>query len=658
MIFDPALLRFPYRLPPHFSWHDLFAWPSYALAFHYAALIGLLLATALLWGSAMLAWRIHSNKSALPPVAARQTLQASLFAFIATGIGLAIMMALIFALIVVRSLTTNGLLTAFVIATTTASGLLVRYRRSLYEILSFDHHAGRQLTHALLLLALLVYQISSADSWMLGDSTSYHVPYADFFLKNLGIAAIPEHLIYPYHALNIDLLYSVGLLLDRDLSFLQTMHAMFATLTLWGTYLLCRHVCRNVLPALAALFVLSQTYVIHFTRFSACVDLGSLYAILCCYTALLLWMEKRSRWLLEASAITFGMALGVKYLMFVFALPIALTLWLTLNRREAWQATLVYALWVTAFGAWWYLRNTILAGNPVHPFATGIFGLYLWDAGDVLGQAHSVTTERMPRNVTGFLLMPWYATKDTVLTQQGADIFVSLLFLLTPFSLWLTRRFNLLLLSCWIYTASWFLGTQDPRHLEPVMPLLLVYAAGVFERLFGSFEKFWYWRIISALPSLTLAILLFVFVEQQFMRVFGSTIRDPALNEEAMRRLPSYDIMTHANEIFGPDKTVFEFYMREARWFFHGNLVGNQFGPHGYTRTMAAAADEKGQLDPEKLEKILRERYNASGFIIPGVDYTQNYDPAVFDRVFLLRYRGKGGAIYQFRDNHPNRTQP
>lgn len=645
MIFDPALLQFPYRLPPDFSLHDLLTWPSYTLAFHYMNLILLLLATSLLWGSAVLAWRMHACQ--LSPITAPKSVHASLFAFIAIGVGLGIMMAGVFVLIVARSLTSDGLLTAFVITSTAAIALLFRYRHALQATITFDYHPGRQLTHVLLLFVLLVYQISSADSWMLGDSTSYHVPYADFFLKNAGISAIPEHLIYPYHALNIDLLYSIGLLLDRDLSFLQAIHAMFAALTLWGTYLLCRHVCRNPLPALIALFLLSQTYIIHFTRFSACVDLGSLYIMLCCYTALLLWMETRARWLLEASAIAFGMALGVKYLMFVFALPIALALWFTANRRDSWQAIQVYALWTTVFGAWWYVRNAILAGNPVHPFATSIFGLYLWDANDVIGQAAAITTERIPRTLAGFALMPWYAAKDAVLTQQGADIFIDLLFALTLFSPWLAKRFNLLLLACWIYTTSWFFGTQDPRHLEPVMPLLLVYVAALFERLSRRIEHKRLWLTGTALPSAVLAILLCVFVEQQFMRVFSSTIRDPILNEEAMRRLPSYDLMARANEIFKPDETIYEFYMRDARWFFKGNLVGNQFGPHGYAHIMAAASDQNGRLAPEKLEKILRHRYNASGFMIPN---DPEFDTEKLNNYFDLKYRNNMGSIYRFRN--------
>ena len=72
---------------------------------------------------------------------------------------------------------------------------------------------------------------------------------------------------------------------------------------------------------------------------------------------------------------------GVKYsgptflvlLLSVFAI-IVLSLRRSLGATFLWRSVLVVVLTVIATGAFWYLRNLILTGNPFYPLGTSIAG--------------------------------------------------------------------------------------------------------------------------------------------------------------------------------------------------------------------------------------------------------------------------------------------
>ena len=95
----------------------------------------------------------------------------------------------------------------------------------------------------------------------------------------------------------------------------------------------------------------------------------------------------RCPWLVIAGFMA-GMAMGTKYFGVVFiSLP---ALWLLVVRRD-WRATLVYGGTALIFGSWWYIRAWVISGDPVHPFGGNVFGYFLWDAEDLIGQVDDVT---------------------------------------------------------------------------------------------------------------------------------------------------------------------------------------------------------------------------------------------------------------------------
>lgn len=308
----------------------------------------------------------------------------------------------------------------------------------------------------------------------------------------------------------------------------------------------------------------------------------------------------------------------------------------------------LFACWSSAFGLWWYIRNMALTGNPVHPFASSIFGYFLWDQSDMTDQ-FAGWISRIPRDITGFLAMPYYAHMDHILNYQGAFLTISVLYGSTILSSLTSRAQNSLLLFSWIFLASWVFGTQDPRHLMSIMPLVFVHAGCVLMAVYS--------RIVPEKMSSVVQIIFFIptfsyfaiFVQQQFVRVFYTNVGESVQSTDSlMRQNDVYDIISHANEIFDEKSTVHEFYFRDVRLFFKGTLTGNQYGPHGYARLINESAKPQGGISPEKLEANLKQRYSAEGFIIPNPPNAP-YNQEEFDAYFDLAYRNGAGSIYLFK---------
>lgn len=621
---------------------------SYQSAWHYLVLESVFVLMALLWGAALSSLLMRQSQNT------HASTSPSAFLFISVSTGIAIVIAELFLLVLFQRLTLTAVTWLFAATSALAVAILAIKRTAITS--SIPKIEWQQLPASFFVfLMLAAYQFSSIDDWRICDATSYHLPYADFFLLNKGLDVIPEFLIYPYHSLNMNLLYSLGTMFERNLSFLQTIHAFFGTLTAWGLFIFCRETGQKLFLSLVLLFIfIAKTYAIYSYRSFALVDNGSMYFIFCAALSLYFWKVSRANWLLVSSAISFGIAVGIKYLMFIFALPIAISIIMTEPRTIRSLAT--YTVWAACWGLWWYIRNFIYSGNPVHPFASNIFGLYLWNADDVQSQMSGLLDERIPRTIAGFALMPYYAYKNSILSSQDVPALLSMTYAATVMSFLSRNRVRFLLLFIWIYTALWFLGAQDARYLMPIMPLVLVYTGAILNGLLSSALSTKPGKIASGFLTLAAALMLAGFIQTVMTWALYSQTRLPAAEYELiMRNNPEYDLVSHANEIFDEKQTAFEFYMRDIRWFFKGTMAGNHYGPHGYQRVTELTLGQNGKIDPAILEKTFRQRYSASGFLIPHPPYPP-YDEAEFDAHFDLRYRNAKGSIYTFKNQNTNRN--
>ena len=186
--------------PPEVTLQTVFEQLNYQTSLIYFLDTLFLLSIALVFGSGLVFLFIKKLG------AGGVTLRISEFLFLATGIGLAVIIAELFIVALFGQLTTTVITTLFIL--TAIASLAVSH-------LSLKSHSGIHFStpagwfpvslSLIFFVSVFVLQFSSASSETISDGTSYHVPYADFFLKNHGLA-INYHLIYPFHSLNINIL--------------------------------------------------------------------------------------------------------------------------------------------------------------------------------------------------------------------------------------------------------------------------------------------------------------------------------------------------------------------------------------------------------------------------------------------------------------------
>lgn len=629
----------------------LFADPAYHIAARYFLFNAALTMLALVIGigvfAVLLKKTAHNNITLLPGTVA----------ILAISTGLAIMLAELFFLAVFHVMTQAVVAQLYAATGVLAVCLCWLSSRELTVLIGGTKFSFASLVTLIFLAIVAILQFSFIDIAGGYDSTAFHVPYADVFVQNHGLA-VDEDLIYPYHSFNINLFFSLALMIEHNIIYVQTVHSLFAALCMFGVYMFCRETGQRLCIALTLPIFFSTIYIIRVSRVMANVDLGGMFFVLMAVFALYLWSTKREAvWLLICSAIAFGVAMGSKYIIVVMALPIALCILLQ-ARKRFWRPLWIYIVWAACFGLWWYIRNWIYTGNPVHPFATGIFGYYWWDASDMAGQMRALNQSYLPRDPTFIFQFPYLAYYNEVLRFQDTYLVIWMLYASTLLSWLMPRRLNILLIFCWIYFVSWLLGSQDPRHLMPALPLVFVYAGAVVERLYSMIVGIFgsansraplFCRFAGVVIAVALVLLPLAYglqrAREKFLLMHGRLLETGAAQEVALRKNPVTDLFYAANNIFGANDTVFELGLRNGRWFFKGHVVGNQFGPRGYLRVIMSVSDPGRGMVPERFEKLLRDDYGAQGFIIANNNFW--YDRSEFDNYFDLMYRNSTGSVYR-----------
>lgn len=637
--------------PPEVTLQTVFEQLNYQTSLIYFLDTLFLLSIALVFGSGLVFLFIKKLG------AGGVTLRISEFLFLATGIGLAVIIAELFIVALFGQLTTTVITTLFIL--TAIASLAVSH-------LSLKSHSGIHFStpagwfpvslSLIFFVSVFVLQFSSASSETISDGTSYHVPYADFFLKNHGLA-INYHLIYPFHSLNINILYSFALMINYELGYVQSVHALFATLTFFGIYIAAIHTGQKQWVALLMPTLFLQIFTIQFNRYTSNVDLGSMYFVFMAFFALMLWQKfPKALWLLLCSAIALGIAMGSKYLMCIFSVPIALLI-IIQTRKQCLRPLLLYAACAFLWGCWWYIRNAWLTGNPVHPFATDIFGYYLWDERDMRLQMENLHNEFIPRNIFGFLAAPYFAYINPTLKEQNIAHILAAFYLALPLVAFAERRCQWLLIPCLLYLLFWSQSSSDPRYMMPLMPLMFIYIGSAVSGVFTATAPAWlYQRAWSRVTAISIGCLLSIAAlsyslldtQQRLVKILYDGPSSVLSHETLMKTNEEYELVQHANRLFTENDTVYEFFFRNIRWFFKGNMVGTQFGEHGYLRILDQAEYlTKAGYSPEKLEHVLREKYHAVGFIIPLFAH----DKAEFDAYFSLEFRNGVGSIYRFKQD-------
>ncbi|MBF0531167.1 MAG: glycosyltransferase family 39 protein [Deltaproteobacteria bacterium] len=342
---------------------------------------------------------------------------------------------------------------------------------------------------SLLILATVIYVglLDLVPPWE-KDELIHHLAIPQLWVKAGHFVETPWA-VFSYYPMNVDLLYTIPLILNIDV-IAHFIHHGFGLLTAWLIFLFLRRHLNSTWGLLGALSFISIPLVMRLSA-SAYVDLGLTFFVTAGIMALIRWRET-NQWkyfIISASAI--GLALGTKYQgAIILPLLSPVVFFISLQRAAFIEARFSRfgravgwtAIWLAIAGvifAPWAIKNLILTGNPFFPLLNSWFGL-----GDIIPPELKITTIVQRNLLYGeswldYLLIPFR------FFLQGQDhdprffdgvlnpflLFLPVLALIKP----RTAGTGLLAVisAVWILTLA-CLGGTAVRYIAPVLPALVI----------------------------------------------------------------------------------------------------------------------------------------------------------------------------------------
>jgi hypothetical protein len=395
----------------------------------------------------------------------------------------------------------------------------------------------------------------------------YHLPYARLWAET-GALAVNPYLRYPLFPYNFELLYAGALLFGNDVV-PHLLHALAGWLVAAGIYLAASRFFDRWVGLLAVVFFLST---VSWGFANAYIDLGLTLFVFFSFLSLALWYEKSNHVFLYLAGAFLGLAIGTKYTGLLYV-PIFAILVLMRERRPTVLVKL--ALLFVLSGGYWYLRNYLISGDPVHPLAGKYFGYWLWDSGDMKDQAADIArmSDFIPQ-VYVPALAAWLLLKSSSTIFRG------------------------LIIVAYAAVLTWFATSQYERYLTPAFPFLAILSALVVVRLarLEPVKRAWRWlsagRTARLLPVLKIALVLIV--AQKSVKAAAHYLDDVFASENARNaflanRFAGYETFRRIEN--DPTWRVYQFGFEGELYYARFFIVGDVFGPGRYREVYTRAQD-------------------------------------------------------------------
>jgi len=499
------------------------------------------------------------------------------------------------------------------------------------------------------------------------DAIYYHLAYAQDW-ATAGRLTVDQYLVFTFYANNFVLLFAAWMVLKAG-AFVQ-----FLT---WSTGLLtalalCAAVGdhaatvsgRGWRVAIALLAVLSVVGTAIFLDYSVLgyidIPIGAM-ALLSIVGIQLAIRDRRPGWLVVA-AVTAGFLVGMKasYILLVPIFAIALV-WgcLALHVRRAAIAGVLLLL--CAVAAPWYVRNLILAGDPIPP--TVNMALYgkdgLWNASEWNGLWTDMATPRSPRAFVTLPLRAYLNPTSSDFREYGASGMI--LFLYVPaivaiVLLFYRRRLSptlgipVFVLSAFV--LYWFATSSLLRYVLLLYPLLALCVAMLLLEAIARLPRLapvaLALALVAAVPTFTDSGSNKEYTQNDILGDAHALLHyrgETAFLDENDDGYPDEQIavawMRHhgyTGNVYVISNNAFDYYFRRE-----GILsIGNWIGPAGYFRLLQAldageAAEFLGTLETRAvlfspqwmfdagIEHLLARQLEAAGYrevpVSPGSTY-------------------------------------
>jgi hypothetical protein len=416
------------------------------------------------------------------------------------------------------------------------------------------------------------------------DEIAYHLPTAQAWAKS-GKLLVTDWLRYPLFPFNMELLYAGTLVLANDIT-VHLVHALTGFLTVLLTFSIARIYMPVVFSALASVFLV---YAIRQTLQTADIDLGLMLYIFSAFAALTFSYIVKQKNLTFLSAFFVGLALGTKY-QAMFFLP-ALAIGFLMVERN-WKILALAAVIAITTGLYWYVRNFLVSGDPIHPIGGSVFGYWLWNADDIRRQFLDLDGARRSP--------PWY-----LLPSIGSLIFWKSSAPVVKGSMVVSVAAVLV----------WLIVSGYDRYLMPIYPLLAIFSSYFIYRLFAYFHGYQifakYWSLMGEKIQLAVAILVLSAIILDWGKSTKNDINKLVLpgsvDQVALLRetYPGFELLNSlGGQLFG---TVYQLGFEDEIYYLGTPVLGDHFGKARYQDVLkyvgntAALADHLRSLDVDYL---------------------------------------------------------
>jgi hypothetical protein len=313
------------------------------------------------------------------------------------------------------------------------------------------------------------------------DSLVYHLALPAAYVQSghwLGL----RHMVYSAFPQNLEMLWTIGLLLGNDIVVNLIAWSLSVMLVLSAAAFAGRFYDRSA--ARLAAIILALMPAVLLLSSGGYVETGlALYGFLALYAAILFIENGHTGFLCLSGALA-GWTMGIKY---TGLIPAVLTggIIAFLSREKKARALSLYAGMALIFFLPWLVKNWIYVGNPVFPFfhEWGVKSRNPWLDQAAAGYFKALT-EYHPRSFLNLISLVWEIPLKTLGFGGGFDVLGDLGW--TPFiwflpALWLCgslpKTIKVLLSYACLFVIPWGMSRPVLRFLMPVLPVLGILTA-------------------------------------------------------------------------------------------------------------------------------------------------------------------------------------
>lgn len=460
------------------------------------------------------------------------------------------------------------------------------------------------------------------------DGLMYHLQAPKIFLENGRIQLLPD--IWQANGpLTMDMLYTIGTAFGSE-TFAKLLHLAYAAGLVLLTYALGRRYISETGGWVAAGILLGIP-IFPLWGSLAYTDMAwAIYEVLA-LLAIVRWKETENKSWLTLAGICMGLGIGSKYpALGMFAI---LTLWIAYQSRSRGTkrtiSDLIHFAFITAaIGAPWYLKNWLLAGNPIYPF---LIGGREWSSLRLDLLMTYLTSFGTGKTISDFLTLPLnlYVQREAFGTFLMSIDMPSILFplaFLVPF-LSKDSRLKTFTFVALLRFGLWALGTQQNRFLLPLYPILSLLAASVlltlamrFKSSFG--KSLLAYGIVGGVVATTLAYqLIYLAGFNPFPVVFGSESKDTFLR----RARHDYAAQRYIAETLEEDARVYQMWDGQV-YYCEGRCLADAEQAQWVRLTLEnpTVEDQANALNAMQVTHLLLD--------LEGANFMLNHDPSGLHR--------------------------